>query len=83
MLNEAVEGLRVVPGGVYADCTLGGCGHTKKILSLLGENGRVLGIDLDTAALENASLTVKDKRLTTWHGNYKDLSTAAKEIGLE
>lgn len=83
MLNEAVEGLRVVPGGVYADCTLGGCGHTKKILSLLGENGRVLGIDLDTAALENASLTVKDKRLTTWHGNYKDLSTAAKENGIE
>ena len=83
MLNEAVEGLRVVPDGVYADCTLGGCGHTKKILSLLGENGRVLGIDLDTAALENASLTVKDKRLTTWHGNYKDLSTAAKENGIE
>ncbi len=83
MLNEAVEGLRVVPGGVYADCTLGGCGHTKKILSLLGENGRVLGIDLDTAALENASLTVKDKRLTTWHGNFKDLSQAAKENGIE
>lgn len=83
MLDEAVEGLRVVPDGVYADCTLGGCGHTKKILSLLGENGRVLGIDLDTAALENASLTVKDGRLATWHGNFKDLSQAAKENGIE
>ncbi len=82
MLTEAVEGLAVVPDGIYADCTLGGCGHTKKILSLLGEQGRVLGIDLDPAALENAALTVNDKRLITWHGNYKDILTAAKENGI-
>lgn len=83
MLNESVGGLNVVPDGVYADCTLGGCGHTKKILSLLGEKGRVLGIDLDTDALENAARTVNDPRLVTWHGNFKDIKQAAKDAGIE
>ena len=83
MLAEAVAGLDVKPDGVYADCTLGGCGHTAKILSLLGENGRVLGIDLDPAALENASRAVNDERLVTWHGNFRELKYAARETGLE
>ena len=82
MLNEAVDGLAVIPGGIYADCTLGGCGHTAKILSLLGENGRVLGIDLDPAALENAKDKIHDPRLVTWHGNFKDLALAVKETGI-
>ena len=82
MLNEAVDGLAVVPDGVYADCTLGGCGHTAGILSRLGENGRVLGIDLDPAALKNAEEKIRDPRLVTWHGNFKDLALAVKETGI-
>ena len=35
LLNEAVENLKIKPDGVYVDCTLGGGGHTRKILSQL------------------------------------------------
>ena len=39
-----MDGLRVVPGGEYLDCTLGGGGHT---LEILRRGGRVVGIDRD------------------------------------
>lgn len=83
MADETLEGLNVRPDGVYIDCTLGGCGHTKRILSLLNENGRVIGIDLDNDALANARETVKDPRLLLWHGNFKEMRTAAAEYGFE
>lgn len=83
MADETLEGLCVKPDGIYIDCTLGGCGHTKRILSLLGENGRVIGIDLDNDALANARETVNDPRLLLWHGNFKEMRTAAKEYGYE
>ena len=31
LLTECMDGLRVVPGGKYLDCTLGGGGHTLEI----------------------------------------------------
>ncbi len=83
MADETLEGLCVKPDGIYIDCTLGGCGHTKRILTLLGENGRVIGIDLDNDALANARETVNDPRLLLWHGNFKEMRTAAKEYGYE
>ena len=33
MLHEAVDGMDIQPGGIYADLTLGGGGHTREILS--------------------------------------------------
>lgn len=83
MAEETVKGLGITPSGVYVDCTLGGCGHTKRILSLLNENGRVIGIDLDNDALDNARRTVNDERLLLWHGNFKEIKTAVAEYGFE
>lgn len=54
LLNEAVEGLAIKPNGIYVDCTLGGAGHSEKIVSQLGEGGRLIAFDQDDWALENA-----------------------------
>ena len=56
LLHETVDALNVKPDGVYVDCTLGGAGHTSLILSRLNENGRVIGIDRDDDALNNAKV---------------------------
>jgi len=35
MLNECIEGLNIEPDGIYVDGTMGGAGHSKKIIEKL------------------------------------------------
>lgn len=83
LLNETVDALEVKPDGVYVDCTLGGAGHTSLILSRLGENGRVIGIDRDDEALNNAKEKVKDGRLITVKDNFENIASVVSSLGLE
>ncbi len=55
MLSEVLTWLDVKPGGVYADGTLGGGGHSAAILQKAGESGILYGIDRDKAAIDAAS----------------------------
>lgn len=52
--EEAVAGLNVRPDGIYVDCTLGGAGHSSEIAARLGPGGRLIALDQDDTALENA-----------------------------
>ena len=56
LLKESVDGLTVRPGGVYADVTFGGGGHSREILARLGGSGRLYGFDQDADAEARASL---------------------------
>ncbi len=51
LLKEVIEAIKVIPGGQYIDCTLGGGGHSAAILE---QGGQVLGIDIDPQAIELA-----------------------------
>lgn len=53
LLNETVDGLDIKPDGVYVDVTFGGGGHSREILSRLGENGKLYGFDQDPDAAQN------------------------------
>ncbi|TKG92343.1 16S rRNA (cytosine(1402)-N(4))-methyltransferase RsmH [Puteibacter caeruleilacunae] len=52
LLVESVDGLVNDPNGVYVDVTFGGGGHSREILSRLGE-GRLYGFDQDEDVLDN------------------------------
>ncbi len=54
LFRECMEGLRIRPGGTYADGTLGGGGHAAGIAEGIGPQGLLLGIDRDADALEAA-----------------------------
>ena len=54
LLDESIEGLAIKPDGIYVDCTLGGAGHSRKILEKLNENGHLYAFDQDRIAIENA-----------------------------
>ena len=41
LLNESIEGLAIKEDGTYVDVTFGGGGHSRAILSKLGENLRL------------------------------------------
>jgi 16S rRNA (cytosine1402-N4)-methyltransferase len=68
MLAEVLEGLRIVPEGIYVDCTFGGGGHSKAILEKLGPNGRLVAFDQDADAAANLP---EDKRIVFVPENFR------------
>lgn len=68
LLKETVDGLAVKPDGVYVDVTFGGGGHSREIMSRLGENGRLIAFDQDEDALENS---IDDPRFTLVNENFR------------
>jgi 16S rRNA (cytosine1402-N4)-methyltransferase len=85
MLNETVDGLNVKPDGIYVDCTLGGGGHAEKVLGMLGEKGRYIGIDQDATAIKAASKRLEKfgDRFTAVRSNYEDIKKVAENLGIE
>jgi len=54
LLKEAVEALAIKPDGIYLDGTFGRGGHSAEILARLGEGGKLLAMDQDPLAIEEA-----------------------------
>jgi 16S rRNA (cytosine1402-N4)-methyltransferase len=53
LLNEVLGGLAIKPGGIYVDCTFGGGGHSKAILSKLDKKAKMVVFDQDADAKKN------------------------------
>lgn len=70
LLHESIEGLDIKPDGTYVDVTFGGGGHSKEILSRLGENGKLFGFDQDEEAYENV---LHDDRFVFVRSNFRYL----------
>ena len=86
MCSESIDFL--VPesesNGTYVDATFGRGGHARKLLSVLGPNGRVIAIDKDIEAVTEARrLGVEDHRLVACHGSFSDIHDHLKTVGGE
>ncbi len=83
MLDEVIAGLEIKPDGIYVDCTLGGAGHTGAILARLSPKGRVIGIDRDGDAIQNAKNVINDERLLIYRDNFSNIADAVSYYGYE
>jgi 16S rRNA (cytosine1402-N4)-methyltransferase len=81
LLQESVEALNVCPDGIYVDCTFGRGGHSRAILGRLAENGRLIALDRDLAAVEAAG-AIKDKRFLLVHSGFSELQRVLSELGI-
>ncbi|WBA12044.1 16S rRNA (cytosine(1402)-N(4))-methyltransferase RsmH [Salinivibrio kushneri] len=81
LLNESVDGLAIKSDGIYVDGTFGRGGHSRHILSQLGENGRLYAIDRDPRAIEEAN-TIDDPRFQIIHGPFSDIEAYLFDRGL-
>ncbi|MGB2434917.1 MAG: 16S rRNA (cytosine(1402)-N(4))-methyltransferase RsmH [Flavobacteriaceae bacterium] len=79
MLEEAIQGLKIDPDGVYVDVTFGGGGHSRAILQKLSNRGRLLAFDQDKAAHENS---ISDDRFHLIDGNFSHLKRHLKFCGI-
>ncbi|WP_286028504.1 16S rRNA (cytosine(1402)-N(4))-methyltransferase RsmH [Ligilactobacillus agilis] len=86
LLNEAVDNLNIKADGIYVDCTLGGGGHSRKILEQLGPNGHLYAFDQDQTALdynqENLCDWLVAKKLTLIKSNFQQLKQKLAEHGV-
>jgi len=80
LLEEVVEGLNIQKGGLYIDATFGRGGHASEILKKLGQNGRLLVLDKDEAAIR-AAKKIQDHRLLVHHASFAELYDIVKKEG--
>jgi 16S rRNA (cytosine1402-N4)-methyltransferase len=76
LLEEAVESLAIKADGVYMDGTFGRGGHSRLILSKLGEKGRLVAVDRDLQAIA-AGAAIKDSRFQLVHRAFGEIADAA------
>ncbi|MCZ2084076.1 MAG: 16S rRNA (cytosine(1402)-N(4))-methyltransferase RsmH [Flavobacteriales bacterium] len=79
LLKKSVDDLITNPDGIYVDCTFGGGGHSREILSRLSEKGKLYGFDQDLDALKN---TIDDPRFTLVNQNFRFLENALMMYGV-
>lgn len=84
LLKETIEGLNVKPGGIYVDGTLGGGGHSFKILQLL-EDGKLIGVDQDQDALAAATkrLSIFEGKFIPAHSNFENIKQVLVDLNIE
>ncbi len=78
--------LHVKPGGLYVDCTLGGGGHSERILTAVNGNATVIGFDRDPLALQAAQERLEaagyGKSLIPVHDSFSNLQEVLREKGI-
>ncbi|OJU54810.1 MAG: 16S rRNA (cytosine(1402)-N(4))-methyltransferase [Bacteroidales bacterium 45-6] len=78
LLSESVDGMNIRPESICVDVTFGGGGHSREILSRLGQKGHLYSFDQDEDAAKNIP---EDKRFTFVRSNFRYLKNFLKYYG--
>lgn len=81
LLQEVIEGLGLMPTDTVVDATINGGGHSEQIARILGEQGTLIGIDMDADALAFSRERLGDAtcRIILKNGNNRHLDTFLQE----
>jgi 16S rRNA (cytosine1402-N4)-methyltransferase len=83
LADEVIEMLAPASGSLQIDATVGGGGHTERILEATNPDGRLLGLDADGAAIARvaAHLDRFGDRLVLRQANFREVGAVAPEAG--
>ncbi len=84
LADEVIEMLAPAPGSLHIDATLGGGGHTERILEAANPDGRLLGLDADPAAIARVQARlgpIYGDRLILRQANFRELAEVAPSAG--
>ena len=81
LLDEAVAALAIKEGEIYVDATFGRGGHSKKILTAIGQAGRLIALDKDRDAIAVAQ-EIQDPRFQALHASFGQLQAALSAVGV-
>lgn len=82
LAEEVVTWLRPAAGAIIVDGTLGGGGHTRLLAEAVGSTGRVIALDRDPLAVENAAARLAGLSVTALEANYSDLPEVLSGLGI-
>lgn len=82
LLEETLEALAVRPDGIYLDGTAGGGGHSFAIASRLTRGGRLISLDQDPDAVEEASRRLKGLPARVLRANFTAMASVLREEGI-
>ena len=80
LLNESIDGLDIKSDGIYVDVTFGGGGHSREILSRLGNAGHLYTFDQDADAENNVE---PQDNFTFVRSNFRYLKNWMRYYGVE
>jgi 16S rRNA (cytosine1402-N4)-methyltransferase len=85
LAEEVMSMLSPASGSLQIDATLGGGGHTERILEATSPDGRLLGLDADQAAIARVRerLARFGDRLVLREANFRDLAAVAPPAGFD
>ncbi|WP_349742665.1 16S rRNA (cytosine(1402)-N(4))-methyltransferase RsmH [Roseateles cavernae] len=86
LLHETVDAVLTAPDGIYVDGTYGRGGHSRLLLSRLGEGGRLIAIDRDLEAIAAATsgeTRVDDPRFSICHSAFAEMRAQLAALGIE
>jgi 16S rRNA (cytosine1402-N4)-methyltransferase len=85
MSDEVIRLLAPKSGGVYVDGTVGGGGHSRRILESSSPDGILVGFDRDEEALRVAAerLARFGGRVRLFHRNFAELESSLNEAGID
>jgi 16S rRNA (cytosine1402-N4)-methyltransferase len=83
LAEEVMSMLAPAPGSLQIDATVGGGGHTERILEASDPDGRLLGLDADGAAIARVGqrLARFGDRLVLRQANFRELAAVAPDAG--
>jgi len=82
LLEPAIEALVTDSSGFYVDGTFGRGGHSRRILQVLGDSGRLLAIDRDPDAVSVARKAfADDARFEVKQGAFSELASIVDGLG--
>lgn len=80
LLNETIAALDIKADGFYIDGTFGRGGHARQVLTQLSENGRLLGLDKDPAAIATGqALAKEDSRFSIEQCSFSDMAKVVND----
>ena len=84
LVDEVIQMLAPAAGSLHIDATLGGGGHTERILEAANPDGRLLGLDADPAAIARVEARLRPRfgdRLVLRQANFRELAEVAPDAG--
>ena len=84
LVDEVMSMLAPAPGSLQIDATVGGGGHTERILEATDPDGRLLGLDADGAAIARVDARLRPRfgdRLVLRRANFRELRAVAPDAG--
>lgn len=83
LLEETIDHLMINDKGRYVDCTVGGGGHLRHLMSRLKAGALVIGLDKDSEVLERTGKTLPNDQLLLVQSDFRNLQSVLQEHGID